>query len=140
MAEPKIVIIGLDSATGDLIRPWADQGLLPNLRKISENGVSGELESAIPPLTPPAWTSFMTGKNPGKHGIFHFLEPQPGSYAMRYANAGSRRSPTIWQLLSSAGRNVGTVNVPFTYPPEQIQGFQISGMDTPSEKSPFIHP
>ena len=82
----------------------------------------------------------MTGKNPGKHGIFHFLEAQPGSYEMKYCNAGSRRSPTIWQLLSNAGRSVGTINVPFTYPPEKIQGFQISGMDTPSEKSPFIHP
>jgi predicted AlkP superfamily phosphohydrolase/phosphomutase len=82
----------------------------------------------------------MTGKNPGKHGIFHFLEPQPGSYAMRYSNAGSRRTTTAWQLLSAAGYRVGTINVPFTYPPEQFQGFQISGMDTPSEKSAFIHP
>jgi predicted AlkP superfamily phosphohydrolase/phosphomutase len=140
MAEPKIVIIGLDSATWDLIRPWADQGLLPNLRKISENGVSGELESAIPPLTPPAWTSFMTGKNPGKHGIFYFLEPQPGSYAMRYANAGSRRSKTIFGMFSEAGLTVTSVNIPFTYPPEQLNGCQISGMDTPSEQSAFIHP
>jgi predicted AlkP superfamily phosphohydrolase/phosphomutase len=140
MEKHKIFVVGLDSATWDLLRPWIAEGKLPNLAKLVDQGTSGSLESAIPPLTPPAWTSFMTGKNPGKHGIFHFLEPQPGSYAMRYANAGSRRSATIWQLLSSAGRSVGTVNVPFTYPPEQIQGFQISGMDTPSEKSPFIHP
>lgn len=140
MVKQKIFVLGLDSATWDLLWPWIEQGKLPNLAKLVEQGTSSPLESAIPPLTPPAWTSFMTGKNPGKHGIFHFLEPQPGSYAMRYANAGSRRSTTIWQLLSSGGRSVGTVNVPFTYPPEQIQGFQISGMDTPSEKSAFIHP
>ena len=140
MAEPKIVVIGLDCATWDLIKPWADQGLLPNLRKLSENGVSGELESAIPPLTPPAWTSFMTGKNPGKHGIFYFLEPQPGSYAMRYASAGSRRSKTVFGLVSEAGMTVTSVNIPFTYPPEQLNGCQISGMDTPSEQSAFIHP
>ena len=82
----------------------------------------------------------MTGMNPGKHGIFHFLEPQPGSYAMRYSNAGSRRSRTIWQILSEAGVRVGSVNVPFTFPPEKCTAFQISGMDTPSEKSAFIHP
>jgi predicted AlkP superfamily phosphohydrolase/phosphomutase len=140
MAQPKIVIIGLDSATWDLIRPWAAQGLLPNLSQLAENGVSGELESAIPPLTPPAWTSFMTGKNPGKHGIFYFLEPQPGSYAMRYANAGSRRSKTVFGLLSDAGLTVSSVNIPFTYPPEALNGFQISGMDTPSDQSAFIHP
>jgi len=140
MEKQKVFVIGWDSATWDLARPWIAQGKLPNLAKLIGEGVSGPLESVIPPLTPPAWTSFMTGKNPGKHGIFHFFEPKPGSYAMRYTNAGSRRSKTVWQLLSDAGRSVGTINVPFTYPPEQVQGFQISGMDTPSEKSPFIYP
>jgi predicted AlkP superfamily phosphohydrolase/phosphomutase len=140
MEHPKLVIIGLDSATWDLLGPWAAKGLLPNLSQLTANGVCGELESAIPPLTPPAWTSFMTGKNPGKHGIFYFLEPQPGSYAMRYANAGSRRSRTFFGLLSDAAVRVGSVNIPFTYPPEPLNGFQISGMDTPTEKSAFIYP
>jgi predicted AlkP superfamily phosphohydrolase/phosphomutase len=134
------MIIGLDAATWDLIGPWAAEGHLPNLSKLVAEGVSGKLESAIPPLTPPAWTSFMTGLNPGKHGIFHFLENTPGAYAMRYSNASSRRAPTLWQTLSDAGRTVGVINVPFTYPPEALNGFQISGMDTPSEKSGFIYP
>jgi predicted AlkP superfamily phosphohydrolase/phosphomutase len=116
------------------------EGRLPNLSKLANNGVSGRLESAIPPVTPPAWTSFMTGKNPGKHGIFYFFQSQPGSYAMRYANAGSRRSKTFFRLLSDAGVSVGSVNIPFTYPPEHLNGFQISGLDAPSEKSAFIHP
>src|SRR5260370_25764040 len=126
MAQPKIIIIGLDSATWDLIKPWAAQGLLPNLSQLAEKGVSGELESAIPPLTPPAWTSFMTGQNPGKHGIFHFLEKQPGAYAMRYSNAGSRRAPTLWRMLSGAGHTVGVINVPFTSPPQPVNGFHLS--------------
>ena len=140
MEKQKIFVIGWDSATWDLIRPWVEQGKLPNLAKLVSQGTSGPLESAIPPLTPPAWTSFMTGKNPGKHGIFNFLEPEPGSYGMRFSSAGSRRAATVWNLLSNAGYRVGTINVPFTYPPEQLQGFQVSGMDTPSEKSAFIHP
>jgi predicted AlkP superfamily phosphohydrolase/phosphomutase len=140
MEKPRIFVLGLDSATWDLIRPWIAQGKLPNLGKLVEQGSCGSLESAIPPLTPPAWTSFMTGKNPGKHGIFHFIEPQPGTYAMRYTSAGSRKSRTIWKILSESGFTVGTVNVPFTFPPEELAGFQISGMDTPSEKSAFIFP
>lgn len=140
MSSPKLFIIGLDSATWTLLRPAIEKGQLPNLAKLVANGASGPLQSALPPLTPPAWTSFMTGVNPGKHGIFHFLEPQPGSYAMRYSNAGSRRSRTLWQILSEAGVSVGSVNVPFTFPPEKCAAFQISGMDTPSEKSAFIHP
>src|SRR5438552_13497206 len=124
MRKPRIMIIGLDAATWDLVDPWAAKGYLPNLSKLVDEGVSGRLQSAIPPLTPPAWTSFMTGKNPGKHGIFHFLEAQPDSYALRYSNAGSRRSVSVWQLLSDAGFSVGVVNVPFTYPPEKCTAFQ----------------
>jgi predicted AlkP superfamily phosphohydrolase/phosphomutase len=138
--NPKAVIIGLDAATWTLIRPWMAEGGLPNLAKLVHAGVSGRLESILPPITPPAWTSFMTGKNPGKHGIFNFVETVPDGYAMNYVNASSRRSPTIWSLLNAAGFSVGTMNIPFTYPPELLDGFQISGLDTPSESSPFIHP
>ena len=140
MGCPKIFIAGLDAATWDLLDPWIEQGLLPNLARLVEAGAAGTMESVIPPLTPPAWTSFMTGCNPGKHGIFNFMEPQADSYAMRYANAGSRRAPSLWSVLNQAGLTTGIINVPFTYPPEKLAGFQISGMDTPSEKSAFVHP
>ncbi len=140
MKTPKALIVGLDSATFDLARPWIAGGKLPSLAALMENGAWGRLASVVPPITPPAWTSFMTGKNPGKHGIFHFLEASPGTYGFRYLNAGSRRAKTIWRILSDAGYTVGTINIPFTYPPEQLSGFQISGMDTPSEKSSFIYP
>jgi predicted AlkP superfamily phosphohydrolase/phosphomutase len=140
MKKPKVLIVGLDAATFDLIGPWVAGGKLPNLEALMKNGAWGRLASILPPITPPAWTSFMTGKNPGKHGIFHFLEAQPGSYELRYLNGGSRRTKTIWRMLNDAGFTVGTMNIPFTYPPEQLNGFQISGMDTPSEKSPFVYP
>jgi predicted AlkP superfamily phosphohydrolase/phosphomutase len=137
---PKAVVIGLDAATWTVIRPLVAEGKMPNLAKLMKAGVSGPLQSIMPPITPPAWTSFMTGKNPGKHGIYNFIKNEQGSYAMKYANATSRRAPTVWKLLNDAGYTVGTMNVPFTYPPEPLNGFQISGMDTPSETSPFIHP
>ena len=138
--HPKIVIIGLDAATWTLIRPWIAEGGMPNLAKLMKAGVSGRLQSVLPPITPPAWTSFMTGKNPGKHGIFHFVETEWNDYSMNYANGGSRRSPTVWKLFNAAGFSVGTMNIPFTYPPESLDGFQISGLDTPSPNSPFVHP
>ncbi len=138
--NPKVVIIGLDAATWTLIRPWMAEGGMPNLAKLMKKGVSGSLRSILPPITPPAWTSFMTGKNPGKHGVFHFIETAPDSYAMNYANGGSRRSPTVWKILNAAGFSVGTMNIPFTYPPEALDGFQISGLDTPSATSQFVYP
>ena len=82
----------------------------------------------------------MTGKNPGKHGIFHFVETEPDGYEMNYASGASRRSPTVWKLLNAAGLSVGTMNIPFTYPPEALDGFQISGLDTPTANSPFVYP
>jgi predicted AlkP superfamily phosphohydrolase/phosphomutase len=138
--RPKVVIIGLDAATWTLIRPWIAEGGMPNLAKLMRAGVSGSLQSVLPPITPPAWTSFMTGKNPGKHGVFHFVETERSGYEMNYANGASRRSPTIWKLLNTAGFSVGTMNIPFTYPPETLNGFQISGLDTPTANSPFVYP
>src|SRR5439155_1185253 len=122
------------------ICPWIAEGKLPNLAALMKTGAWGRLASILPPFTPPAWTAFMTGKNPGKHGIFHFLEARPGTYELTYLNGASRRAKTIWRMLSDAGYTVGTTNIPFTYPPEHLNGFQISGMDTPSEKSPFVYP
>src|SRR5947199_2150960 len=140
MKKPKVLIVGLDAATFDLINPWIAEGNLPNLAALMRNGASSRLASILPPITPPAWTSFMTGKNPGKHGIFHFVETASDSYTMDYANGGSRRSPTVWRVLNAAGFSVGTMNIPFTYPPEALDGFQISGLDTPSANSSFVHP
>src|SRR5437870_9410462 len=111
MKTPKVLIVGLDSATFDLARPWIAEGKLPSLTALMQNGAWGRLASVVPPITPPAWTSFMTGKNPGKHGIFHFLEASPGRYGLRYLNAGSRRAKTIWRILSDTGYTVGTMNI-----------------------------
>jgi len=140
MKTVKLLIIGLDAATFDLINPWVAEGKLSNLARLMSAGTSGRLASVVPPITPPAWTSFMTGKNPGKHGVFDFLETEPGTYSLRYLNGNSRRAKTIWRMLNDAGYTVGTMNIPFTYPPEHLDGFQISGMATPSENSPFVYP
>ena len=139
MKTPRLLIVGLDAATFDLICPWIAEGKLPNLAALMENGTWGRLASILPPITPPAWTSFMTGKNPGKHGIFHFLGARPGTYKLSYLNAASRRAKTIWRMLSDAGYTVGTMNIPFTYPPTAPKWLP-SGMDTPSEKSSFVDP
>ena len=138
--SPQLLVIGIDSATFDLVGPWARAGELPNLARLMSEGVHGQLTSTTPPVSPPAWTSFMTGKNPGKHGIFSFFEPVPNSYTVRHTNGGSRRAKTIWKILSESGKRVGIINVPMTYPPEKVAGYLIAGMDTPDERSRFIYP
>jgi Type I phosphodiesterase / nucleotide pyrophosphatase len=128
----RLLIIGLDGATFDVITPWAQEGKLPNLRKLLENGAHGALKSTIPPMSPPAWTSFMTGKNPGKHGVFDFTARKPYSYDIEFVNARWRRAETIWKIMSEEGKRICVLGVPFTYPPEAVNGVMISGIDTPA--------
>jgi predicted AlkP superfamily phosphohydrolase/phosphomutase len=134
-----ILVVGLDGATFDLMLPWIEQGHLPHLGRMLRSGARSRLESTIPPITPCAWSSFMTGKNPGKHGLFDFIEPD-GERGFRFTNASFRDGETIWGCLSRHGRRVGVVNVPMTYPPEPVNGFLISGLDTPHEHSAYMYP
>ena len=126
-----LLIIGLDGATWDLIDPWIAAGRLPHLERLRRQGLSGPLASTVPPATFPSWSTFMTGVNPGKHGIFDFTRRQLGTYRVQFVNASFRKAPTIWKLLSDAGQRVGVLGVPGTYPPEDVNGCMISGFDTP---------
>jgi predicted AlkP superfamily phosphohydrolase/phosphomutase len=98
----KVLVIGLDGATFDLIQPWVDEGALPNLGRIMKQGAWGRLRSTIPPMTGPAWTTFGTGTNPGKHGIFDWIARKKGTYTFLPNTALNCRVPTIYELLSRA--------------------------------------
>jgi predicted AlkP superfamily phosphohydrolase/phosphomutase len=137
---PKLIIIGLDGGTFDLIRPWVTEGKLPAFERMIKEGTTGQLRSTIQPHTAPAWVSFMTGMNPGKHGIYDFVKRKPGTYDVELVYAGSLRYKTIWTHLSEGGKSVGAMNVPMTYPPRPVNGFLISGIDTPGLGSPFTYP
>jgi predicted AlkP superfamily phosphohydrolase/phosphomutase len=133
----RVLVIGIDGGTFDLIRPWADRGDLPNLGRLMAGGVHAPLESTLPPVTAPAWATFATGSNPGKHGVFDFIRPMGGQFEM--VNSSSIRTPTLWQILSESGRKVGVVNVPVTYPPTPVDGFVVGGMLSPASGE-FAYP
>src|SRR5689334_13033273 len=134
-----VFIIGWDGATFDLIRPWVAQGKLPHIARLMETGAHGSLRSNLPPMTFPAWSSFMTGKNPGKHGIFDFTRPRPGRYELEFVNGGHRRAASFWQILTRAGRKVVSISVPCTFPPEAVDGVMISGFDAPGLEGRGAH-
>ena len=140
MKKYKVMVIGLDGATFDLLRPWAEQGFLPTIRSLMVEGAWGELRSTIPPMTAPAWTSFATGKNPGKHGLYDWIYRHQASYDVSPLTAEHNRQPTIWSLLSDAGRRVCLFNIPMTYPPQPVNGILISGMPAPSTKVTITFP
>ena len=139
MSKP-IIIIGLDGATFDLILPWIKSGKLPFLHEIMKNGAYGELLSTIPILSPAAWSSFMTGVNPGKHGILGFFTRKRDSYKIEIVSSKHRKVKEFWMLLGEYGKKVGIVNVPLTYPPKKVNGFMISGMMTPPKARNFVYP
>lgn len=136
----KILIIGLDGGTFDLIKPWVDEGKLPNIAGLMKSGLYSDLKTTIPPMTFPAWNAFMTGKNPGKHGVFDFMERKTGTYELELMNAGHRRCETIWKIASRAGKRCAVVGVPVTYPPEEINGVMISGFDAPFLDERIMYP
>ncbi|MEI2692189.1 MAG: alkaline phosphatase family protein [Anaerolineae bacterium] len=127
----RLVIIGLDGATFDLIQPWIAAGELPNLQRLMAEGSWGPLELVVHPFTAQAWTSMVTGVQQGKHRVFDFWERDFSTYGFRLINASHRALPALWNLLSQVGKPVIVVNVPQTYPPEPVQGVMVSGRDTP---------
>lgn len=130
MDRPRFLLIGIDGADYAIVRRFMDEGLLPRLGAIAEAGAWGPARSTVPPVTPPAWTTMMTGKNPGRHGVFDFVPMT--SDALDTPIAARRKAMTVWRALSDRGYRVGTFNLPGTYPPEELSAFQISGFDAPA--------
>ena len=142
--QDKVLIIGLDGATWTVLGPWIEDGSLPNLARLRAEGSWGELRSTIPPLTAPAWSTFLTGKNPGKHGVFHFVtmddEPEVALDKPEIVDGRSIKSPTIWDIVAHYNRKVGVINVPMSYPPRPVNGFMITCLLTPPDAPAFTYP
>lgn len=141
MNKNKLFVIGLDSGTFDVIGPLIKDGYLQNLAKLIKAGCSGMLESTVPPVTPPAWVSFMTGKNPGKHGVFDFYASTVFGYERPVFNSKYVKARTLWSILSDLNKKVGVINVPMTFPPEKVNGFIIPGIQFGLDsRHEFSHP
>src|SRR5258708_5069662 len=136
----KIFIISLDGATFSVLNPLIAQGYMPNLARMMSRSVAAELESVVPPVTAPAWTSFMTGKHPNKHGIFDFAQFNPEHYSWTINNSRNVRSKTIWQILSENNTRVVVLNLPYTYPLYEVSGALVAGWDAPVTDASFSYP
>ena len=136
----KVLVIGLDGATFDLIKPWADAGHLPTLQRLMQEGAHGSLRSTVPPMTGPAWTTFATGVNPGKHRLYDWIAREPQSYQFLPVTALDCKAPMIYSLLSQSGRRVCALNIPMTYPPMAVNGVVVSGLPAPSTRNTITYP
>jgi predicted AlkP superfamily phosphohydrolase/phosphomutase len=125
-----VLVLGLDGADHELVGRLLEQRRLPTLAGLVERGAYGPLRSTIPAITPTAWSSFLTGLNPGQHGIFNFAS-NPNRSTARVESAASRAGAPLWRALGAAGVRSAFVTVPFTYPAEEIAGIVVSGYGGP---------
>jgi predicted AlkP superfamily phosphohydrolase/phosphomutase len=134
------MIIGLDGVPLNIIQRWAEGGYLPTLQHLMDTGTVGHLCSTIPPTSGPSWSSFATGMNPGKTGIYDFLYRRDGAYHFPPVNASQRGGASMWRYLSDAGYRVGVLNIPMSYPVEHVNGFMVSGWLTPYNATDYVYP
>jgi predicted AlkP superfamily phosphohydrolase/phosphomutase len=138
--QNKLLVIGLDGASFNVLDPLIAKGYLPNLASLIAGGARANLETTFPPITAVAWSSFMTGKNPGKHGIFEFVMREQRSNRQLAVNATLRKGRAIWDILGDAGNRVIVHNFPCTYPPHPVNGLMIADFMTPRGRRDFAYP
>ncbi len=126
---PRLLIIGLDGGSFNLLEPLIAAGHMPNLARLMHEGARGELLSTMPPATLPAWTSFLTGATPGEHGVTDIFVRR--GYALTPASGALRGLSTFLEVLSRRGLRVASIGVPGTYPPLELNGVCVSGFDAP---------
>lgn len=137
----KILVIGLDGATFDVINPLIQEGWMPNVKKLVEEGASGTLQSTMPPVTGPAWLAMATGLTPGKTGIYDFIKrKQENGYKFTFTSSDEYKGRAIWDYLSSSGKRVCIVNYPTLYPPYEVNGVVVSGGLGAPQLSNFTYP
>jgi len=123
----RAAFLGLDGVPYTLVTDLIKRGVMPNLAAIVAGGALMKMETAMPEVSSVAWTSFMTGVNPGRHGIYGFMELKPGGYGMYFPNYGHMKADTLWDRLGGLGGRSVVINLPSTYPARPLNGMMTAG-------------
>ncbi|SDE80846.1 alkaline phosphatase family protein [Halorientalis regularis] len=133
------IVLGLDGANWALLEPWLDEGRLPNIEALRNEGVWTDMHSCFPPVTCPNWRCYSTGKNPGKLGVFWWETIDTDRRTLTTPDSRSFKSANYWDYLDDAGLTAGIMNLPMTYPPFEVDEFMIAG-GPDSESDGYAHP
>jgi predicted AlkP superfamily phosphohydrolase/phosphomutase len=138
-AGKKVLVIGFDGMDPRLTSRLMEEGRLPNFVRLAERGGFSRLTTSVPPQSPVAWSNFITGQNPGGHGIFDFIARTPETYLPYLSTSitdekgthNVRQGISFWEVLEQHGVPCTIIRVPSNYPPVPMKGHSISGMGTP---------
>jgi predicted AlkP superfamily phosphohydrolase/phosphomutase len=136
----RLAVIGLDCVTPELLfGPWLDE--MPNVRRLMDEGMHGNLVSTVPPITVPAWMAMMTSQDPGMLGIYGFRNRGSFAYEDTFTvNAAHVTAPTVWSHLSRNRLRSIVMGVPLTYPPKPLNGVLVGCFLTPDTSAQFTYP
>lgn len=137
--DKKIIILGFDGLSPEIIEPMMDAGALPNFSLLREKGSYSHLSTTNPAQSPVAWAGFSTGQNGGKNGVFDFIVRDPKTYELTLSLSNIRKgrprrvlkSKAFWQYASDKGVEAVIIAAPLTFPPDKIHGRMLSGMGVP---------
>jgi predicted AlkP superfamily phosphohydrolase/phosphomutase len=121
------ITFGLDGANWPLIEPWMDDGLLPNIQRLREEGLWGVSRSVAPPTTCPNWKCYASSRGPDAHDVYWWERVNKETFETDTPDSTSFSAPELWDYLNESGRRVGIMNLPMSYPPRQVDGFMIAG-------------
>jgi predicted AlkP superfamily phosphohydrolase/phosphomutase len=126
-AKERVIVLGIDGVPCSLLNRFINEGRMPNLAGITAKGTLSPMTASIPEVSSTSWSTFMTGVNPGRHGIYGFTEIQKGTYKWRFPNSGDIQSATLWDIAARHGKKSIVLNVPSTYPARELNGILTSG-------------
>ncbi|MDO8427226.1 MAG: alkaline phosphatase family protein [Deltaproteobacteria bacterium] len=152
--KTKCMVIGLDGVSQTLLSDYIEKGYLPGFKNILDSGFRlHQMDASIPDVSSTSWTSFMTGVNPGEHGIFGFMDLRPGTYKMFFPSSKDVKAPAIWEIIGQTSGGKGStlhdkyregirrplksvvLNIPQTYPALPLNGVLTAGFVCPDLKN-----
>ncbi len=137
--QDKVAVFSIDGMPYSFVERMTAQGKLPNLKALFDTGVCRRMNSVYPTISSVAWSTYMTGVNPGAHNIYGFIDREPNPFEVFIPTSRAMKTRTLWEYLSSEGKKVVVINVPVTYPPRTVNGVLVSGfLATKLEKA--VHP
>jgi predicted AlkP superfamily phosphohydrolase/phosphomutase len=125
--KPKVFILGLDGVPCSLLQRFVQEGIMPNLSRVIETGTLLDMDASLPEVSSTSWATFMTGVNPARHGIYGFMDLEPGSYRFYFPNFHHIKSNTFWDILGREGKRSIVLNIPSTYPAKPLNGILTAG-------------